>query len=294
MASVVTLQDHMEGKPDRRLLLFSAILLIVGVVVSAVAQQFHEGRGVTATDVFTAYANSTNWTLVHEAQFAGSSILIFGILALFLALNVNSGIRGVVNRFAAASAVAALALNGVLYAVDGVALKQAVDAWVSAPASEQSTFFAVAQGIRGLEWGIRSYVDFATGLSLILFAIVIVSSARIPRPIGYIMGLTGLLHIAGGYIFGAGYTSLTPYPTPASADYWLLIVVWAVWLLISAYRMKSSKQRTSPGRQDLNFIKDRTYAFETLFSISVGVFCTLNPISTNIRYADTDFLHSNA
>ena len=53
-----------------------------------------------------------------------SALVVAGILALFFALNVSSGIRGVVNRFAAASAVAALALNGALYAVDGVALKE--------------------------------------------------------------------------------------------------------------------------------------------------------------------------
>ena len=40
--------------------------------------------------------------------------------------------------FGAISAGVALALAGVLYAVDGVALKQAVDAWVSAPAAEQA------------------------------------------------------------------------------------------------------------------------------------------------------------
>ena len=114
---------------------------------------------MTVEDTFTAYANSPSWTLVHEAQFVGSALVVAGILALVIALDVNSGIRGVVNRFAAASAVAALALNGALYAVDWVALKEAVDAWVSAPASEQSTFFAVVQGIRGVEWGIRSYVD---------------------------------------------------------------------------------------------------------------------------------------
>ena len=139
--------------------------------------------------MFTSYANSSSWTLVHEAQFVGSAILIFGILALLFALNINSGMWGMVNRFAAALAVAALALNGALYAVDGVALKQAVDAWVSAPASEHSAFFAVVQGIRGVEWGIRSYVDFATGLTLVLLAIVITSTARIPKPIGYIYRL---------------------------------------------------------------------------------------------------------
>jgi asparagine N-glycosylation enzyme membrane subunit Stt3 len=37
-----------------------------------------------------------------------------------------------------------------------------------------------------------------------------------------------------------------------------------------------------------SFIKGRTYAFETLFSISVGVFCIIYSILTNFRYADAD------
>jgi hypothetical protein len=228
---------------DRKSLLFSAVLLIVALVVSAVAQQFHAGSGATANEVFTSYANSTSWTLVHEAQFASAALFVFGLLALFLALNVNSGILGVVNRCAAASAVASLALNGVLYAVDGVALKQAVDAWVSAPASEQPALFAVAQGIRGVEWGMRSYVNFSAGLSLVLFAIVIASTARIKRPIGYIMGLSGLAILAWGYSYGTGYTSLSNFSFSLNGAYYaLLILVWTIWLLVSALRMKESVQ----------------------------------------------------
>ncbi len=227
---------------DRTLLRFSAVLVIAGEVVYQVAQQFHGGSGITANEVFTSYANSPSWTLVHEAQFASSVIFMFGLLALFVALGVNSGIRGAVSRCAAASAVAALALNGALYAVDGVALKQAVDAWVSTPASQQSAFFAVVQGIRGVEWGLRSYIDFTTGLTLVLFAIVIASTTRIPRPIGYIMGLSGLAYIAQGFGYGIGYTSVPGYPVLTPVSYQFLIFVWAIWLLVSAWRMKESVQ----------------------------------------------------
>jgi hypothetical protein len=42
------------------------------------------------------------------------------------------------------------------------------------------------------------------------------------------------------------------------------------------------------------FNKCRTYAFETLFSISVDFFCIVYSILTNIRYAAPDYRHSNA
>jgi hypothetical protein len=230
---------------DRRLLLFSALLVITGEVVYGVAQVFHAESGTTAPEVFTSYANSPIWTIVHEFQFAGSAIVIFGILALFFALNVSSGMGGLLNRLGAVSAVAALSLNAVLYAVDGVALKQAVDAWVSAPASQQPAFYAVVQGIRGVEWGTRSYVGFTTGLSLVLFAVVIVWTRRISRPIGYIMGLSGLVYIASGYGWGTGYTSVSARFFVNPYIIYFLVAVWSIWLLISSLRMKESVQ-TAP------------------------------------------------
>ena len=51
-----------------------------------------------------------------------------------------------------------LALYGVVMAVDGVALKQAVNAWASAPVAEKAARFASAEAIRWIEWGARSYL----------------------------------------------------------------------------------------------------------------------------------------
>jgi hypothetical protein len=229
---------------DRTLLRLSAILLLIGEVVYLVAEQFHPEGGVTAKDVFISYANASLWTLIHVAQFVGSTLVIFGLLALFLALSVSAGLRGMANRCAAALAVAALALNGALYAVDGVALKQVINAWLSAPTSAQSSSFMVVEGIRGVEWGLRSYVDFTTGLSLVLFGVVIASTRRIPRAIGYLIGLSGLVYIAQGYGYGTGYTAISNFVTwmPNSLNYQFLIVVWAIWLLVSSLRRKEETQ----------------------------------------------------
>ncbi|PWB53676.1 MAG: hypothetical protein C3F06_06050 [Candidatus Methanoperedenaceae archaeon] len=45
--------DHMEMRPDRKLLLFSAVLLIAGTAEYWVAQWYHEECGVTPNEVFT-------------------------------------------------------------------------------------------------------------------------------------------------------------------------------------------------------------------------------------------------
>ncbi len=242
----------MEEMIDRKSLRFSAILLVAGVVVFIlVTVLFHPG-GIPNDDAgtFKAYANSTYWSLIHAIQFAGNAIIIFGLLALFSALNVKSGLVGVLNRFAAYSAVASLAFFAAVYAVDGIALREAIDAWLNAPPPAQSAYFAVAEGLRVLEWGVRSFSDYLTGLSLVLFATVITLTARISRPVGYIMGLTGLGFIARGYTYGLTITTAV-YSNPPSINEALTIfvidlslLVWTIWLLISAYRMKQPIART--------------------------------------------------
>jgi hypothetical protein len=44
----------------------------------------------------------------------------------------------------------------VLQAVDGIALKMAVDSWVAAPPEEKAIIFRVAEGIRLIEYGTNS------------------------------------------------------------------------------------------------------------------------------------------
>ena len=237
---------------DRKLLRFSAIFLVVGVVMFIlVTVLFHPG-GIPNDDAgtFRAYANSTNWYLIHAIQFAGNVIIVLGLLALFSALNVKSGLVGVLNRFAAYSAVASLAFFAAVYAVDGIALREAIDAWLNAPPPAQSAYFAVAEGLRVLEWGVRSFSDYLTGLSLVIFATVITLTARISRPVGIIIGLSGLGFIARGYTYGLTITT-TIYSTPPGINEALTIfvidlglLVWTIWLLISAYRMKQPIART--------------------------------------------------
>src|SRR5919197_3965008 len=156
---------------DRASLRLSATLLLVGQLLYIVVTLFHaEGEANNHPAVFAEYAGSGIWTAVHLGQFAGIAILLVGLLALFFALEVQAGTARWAGRFGAASAAATLALYGVLQAVDGVALKQAVDAWASAPDAEKAARFASAEAIRWLEWGVRSYQSFALGLSLLLLA----------------------------------------------------------------------------------------------------------------------------
>ncbi len=225
---------------NHKLLRLSATLMFIGVLVYSVALLLHPAGANDHQAAFAAYANSSSWTAIHFGQFVGTAGITAGLLVLFFALNVSEGTPSWLGFFAAVSAVVALALAGVLQAVDGVALKHAVDAWASAPAAEKAARFASAEVIRWLEWGVRSYQDFMFGLTLVLFAITIVWTARITRPIGYVMGLIGLAYIVLGWLEGTeGFSATTDvigmicqYSTP----------VWIIWLLIVAWRRKEAVQ----------------------------------------------------
>src|SRR5581483_441881 len=126
-----------------------------------------------------------------------------GLLALFFALDAPAGTAGWAARFGAASTVVTFALCGGVLAVDGVALKQAVNAWANAPEAEKAARFATAEALRWLEWGMRSYENFALGLAVLLFAAAVVRTAWVPRPIAILMGLAGLTYLAQGWALGS-------------------------------------------------------------------------------------------
>lgn len=184
--------------------------------------------------IFAAYAASGTWKAVHSGQFAAMAIMLAGLFALHFALEVPSGAARWASRFGAACAVATLALYGVLQAVDGIANKQAVDAWVSAPAAEKAARFATAESIRWLEWGVRSYQNFALGMTVLLFGAAVVRTAWIPRPLGYLMGLSGLAYLVQGWVVGVQGFSGTE--TIAIEVAYVLDLAWMIWLVVMSRR----------------------------------------------------------
>jgi hypothetical protein len=239
MEVVLMVSQTPVGRVERDSVRLAAVLLLAGVLVTAIAGFLHP-EGADANDhrtIFAIYAASQSWTAVHLGQFVGMVIITFGLVALFFALDVRSGVGLWLNRFALLAAGAAVALYGVLQAVDGVGLKQAVNALASAGEGDKAVRFAAAEVVRWLEWAVRSYHSFVFGLALILFGAVIAVTGRVSRVIGYFMALSGLCYLAQGWIIGSsGFSSGNQIPTLLGIG---LILVWTVWLLIAALRIKT-------------------------------------------------------
>ncbi len=225
---------------DRKALLLSAALLVASIIVYAVASAFHPS-GIDPNNhpaVFAQYAHSAGWTGDHLGWFVEGAILITGLLVLFYALNLTDGMPRLMARVGVVSTGVALALTAIRLAVDGVVLKRAVDAWVSAPDAEKAARFASAELARWLEEASTSYQYFVLGFTLVLLAALIVWTARIPRPIGYLLALGGAGYFAAGWILGvSGFAPEGAIPTYISQFFPMIA---GVWLLISAWRMPQS------------------------------------------------------
>jgi len=218
----------------------SAALLLVGQLLYIAVTQLHTGGDANNhSAIFAAYANSETWAAVHVGQFAAMAILLAGLLALVFVLDSQAETARWEGRLGAASAVVALALYGALQAVDGVANKQADVAWVSAPEAEKAARFASAEAIRWVEWGMRSYHDFARGLALLLVAAEVMRTTGIPRPIAYLMELSGLTYLVQGWLVGSEGFSQTVSIAIVLA--WVLSLAWMIWLVVVAWRMHDAE-----------------------------------------------------
>ena len=230
---------------DRKALRLSAGLLVSSLIVLVIAIVFHPSGGDPNDHpaTFTLYAQSAGWTADHLVQFIGEAIGVAGLIVLLYALNLPDGMPRLAARIGVVSAGVALALIAIRSAVDGVVLKRAVDAWVNAPDAEKVARFASAETARWLEEAITSYQGFVLGVALILLAALIVWTAQVPRPIGYLLALGGVGYLAVSWILGvSGFA-----PERAVPSY---IAVFAppiagVWLLISAWRMPKPRE-TAP------------------------------------------------
>ena len=220
-------------------------LILAAQLLFIVVTLFHaDGKAIDQRWVFAEYARSGSWKAVHLVQFAAVAILLAGLLALFFAANVPAGPARWASRLGAASTVVALAVYGVLQAVDGVGKKMVDAAWVSALDARSQRASPLPKPCAGSS-GVRSYQDFAQGLALLLLAAAVARTGRLPRPIAYLMGLSGLTYLVQGWVIGAEGFSGT-HSTLILVAY-VFSLAWMIWLLIVAWRMKDMEARRPAG-----------------------------------------------
>jgi len=123
--------------------------------------------------------------------------------------------------------------------VDGDAHNHPAVAWLHAPDAEKAARFASAEAIRWIEWGMRSYQNVALGLALLLFAAALGRTACLPRPMAYLLGLSGLTYLVQRWVVGS--EGFSPTMSIAIVLAWVLGLAWMIWLFVVAWRMENSR-----------------------------------------------------
>jgi hypothetical protein len=122
-----------------------------------------------------------------------------------------------------------------LQAVDGVTLKQAVDAWVAADGPERAVRLGDAEVVRWTEWGLQSYFRVTLGVALLLFGATILTTRALAAWAGWVAVLAGLVSVAVG--IDVAYSGLeSGFQELAVPAFQLLMLVLAVGVLVSARR----------------------------------------------------------
>src|SRR3712207_3135305 len=181
---------------ERTMLRMGSIAFLAGMVIFLVSTILHPGREDPTNHplVFAEYAEDDLWIASHTGQFAGGMLAFAGgFIALFRLLSRSeSGIASALAWMGLAATIAAGSALAVLQAVDGIALKIAVDSWYSIPPSsasdagegEKAIAFRVAEGIRWVEIAANSFFRILQGSVGIIFGVAITSSAVLSRWIG--------------------------------------------------------------------------------------------------------------
>ena len=150
------------------LLALSPIDLPPLVFLLVVSTSFHPFREDVMDNpaVFMEYAQSDSWIVVHLAQWFAALLVVGGLVALYYSITTKPEAGAGVARFGLATAVLTAASVTMLQAVDGVALKWAVDAWASAPADQEAAAFAAVEALRWTEYALQSFSNIYRGSPL--------------------------------------------------------------------------------------------------------------------------------
>jgi hypothetical protein len=221
---------------DRGVLRLSGALLLGGFVVNAIQRMILHPTGEEDNHeaIFTEYAASDAWVATHLAEFVLVLVALAGLLVLCRALRRETPY---LTLLAAGAIIASGATWAALQAVDGVTLKQTVDAWATASETEEAIRYADAETTRWIEWGLQSYFRVLLGVAFLLLGAAAVVSRLVPSWLGVLLVVGGLLSLAIG--FSIGYEGLeSGFQDAVGIALQLVVLAFGVGLLVLGRRAR--------------------------------------------------------
>jgi hypothetical protein len=188
-----------------------------------------------AVAAFTEYAADRLWVASHLLQLVGFGLAVAALLVLAQALESAGGTGW--SRVAAGGAIASLAVAAVLLAVDGIALKVAVDAWAAAPAAQKDVAFHTAFAIRQVEIGLASVLSLLFGVTATLYGVALVLEDTYPKWLGGLAIVGGVPTMVGGLVIA--YTGFSRLAMSINMLATSLLLLWMLMLGVFMWRRTS-------------------------------------------------------
>ncbi len=174
---------------------------------------------------FAEYAADRLWVASHLMELAGVAAMVAALL--FLAEHLETRTSSV-TRIATAGAIASLALAAALQAVDGIALKNMVDAWAAAPASQKEGIFHAAFAVRQIEIGLASMLSLAWGLTATMYGVALLGDERYPKWFAGVAIVGGVPTMVAGVVMA--YTGFSGLAMAINMPANLLLLLWMLAL----------------------------------------------------------------
>ena len=204
-----------------------AVAAVLGAVLFLAATFLHP-LGADPNDpsaAFAEYAADSFWVWSHLGQFLGVAVL--GVAFVALAATLEPGLAAAWGRIGQVGAAVTVAAAAALQAVDGVALKFAVDRWAAAAPNQRELAFEAAYAVRQVEIGLASLFSLVSGLTVLVLGLALVWSIRYPAWLGALGVLAGLGLLGAGSAQAQAGFSGTAMTLSMGAS-----VVLLVWLLL--------------------------------------------------------------
>lgn len=209
-----------------------AVALPLGVVLLVAATAVHPSREdvMNHTAVFREYAERSDWIAIHFTQWVAGLVFFGGLVALYFAMLGKGEGPSPLARFGLAAMILTAAAIAMLQAVDGVALKWAVDAWAKAPADQEPAALSAAMGLRWTEYALQSYSNILLGLTLVFFGLALAFGHAYARWPGWLAAASGVAWVVHGVM--VSYVGLFD-----SAPRLVALVLLAAWAFVMAVHM---------------------------------------------------------
>lgn len=234
----------------------AAAAAVVGPLVYVAVTLLHP-PGIPGNDhaaVFREYAMAQTWTAVHLAQLAALVVGLVGLAGVAVSmLRVQENGR-LFALLAVGLVAASIPIALALQAVDGVALKRAVDAWVAEGGTVGSASFAAASAIRWLEEGLNGVFGVTLGSTAILVGVAMLRGTVYPRWMGWIGAALGIGVLINGILVAE--TGFSP-----AAQVWVLarnpgLWIWTAVAGVMMWRrlplLDAALRATSPGSDEVS------------------------------------------